>query len=342
MNKSLTNEKVEILALTIQKYLSDNPSILIGSGCSVPYGLPTMDDLAKEIVEKLDSSYLSEDSWREFKSQLVNTENLETALEAVDMKEDIHDAIIHVVWAFINRKDNEAFLNFIKSGHYPSVTKILRKCVQSAASTNIITTNYDRLVEYSIDASEGKCISGFVGNYIKQFQSFDGSNYKRAINLFKVHGSIDWFKHKTHGNTIATNFYDVSHFSDHYYPMIVTPGNRKYKETHNDPFRTVIAQADKALRTSTSYLCLGYGFNDEHIQPIIIDENRNKRKPIVIVTKGITDKIAELFLDTANCQCLIISENPGGGTRVYYSKNEIEIFNEPFWQLDSFSKLWLG
>lgn len=54
MNKSLINEKVEILALTIQKYLSDNPSILIGSGCSVPYGLPTMDDLAKEIVEKLD------------------------------------------------------------------------------------------------------------------------------------------------------------------------------------------------------------------------------------------------------------------------------------------------
>ena len=342
MTKSVADEKVEKLALTIQRYLSGNPAILIGSGCSVPYGLPSMNDLAEEIVKQLDSVYNSEDSWNEFVKQLKTTLNLETALEVVAMKEDIHDAIIQVVWACINQKDNEAFLSFIKSGHYPSVTKILRKCVQSAASTNIITTNYDRLVEYSIDAAEGKCISGFVGNYIKRFQSFDVSTSKRVINLFKVHGSVDWFKHKTNGNTISTNFCDVSDYSDHYYPMIVTPGNRKYKETHNDPFRTVISEADKAIRTSISYLCIGYGFNDEHIQPIIIDENRNKKKPIVIVTKVITPKMAELFLATDDCQCLILSENSGGGTCVYYSKNEIEIFNESFWQIDSFCKLWLG
>lgn len=342
MTKSLADEKIEKLALTIQRNLSDNPSILIGSGCSVPYGLPSMDNLAEEIVRQLDSIYNPEDSWKEFVKQLEKTKNLETALEAVAMKEDIHDAIIQVVWACINQKDNEAFLRFIKSGNYPDVTQILRKCVQSAVSTNIITTNYDRLVEYSIDAAEGKCNSGFVGNYIKQFQNFDGSTSKRVINLFKVHGSVDWFKHKKNGNTIATNFYDVSDYSGHYYPMIVTPGNRKYKETHNDPFRTVISEADKALRKSTSYLCIGYGFNDEHIQPIIINENRNKRKPIVIVTKEITDRMADLFLVNENSQCLILCENLGGGTRVYYSKNEIEIFTEPFWQLDSFSKLWLG
>jgi hypothetical protein len=124
--------------------------------------------------------------------------------------------------------------------------------------------------------------------------------------------------------------------------MIVTPGNRKYRETHNDPFRTVISEADRAIRKSTSYLCIGYGFNDEHIQPIILDENRNKKKPIVIVTKGLTQKIVELFLDTYECQSLILSENKGGGTCVYYSNKETETFVEPFWQLDSFCKLWLG
>jgi hypothetical protein len=124
--------------------------------------------------------------------------------------------------------------------------------------------------------------------------------------------------------------------------MIVTPGNGKYRETHKDPFRTVISEADRAIRTSTSYLCIGYGFNDEHIQPIILEENRNKKKPIVIVTKGLTRKMQELFLNTYECQSLIISENAEGGTCVHYGKSETQIFIEPFWQLDSFCKLWLG
>jgi hypothetical protein len=302
-----------------------------------------MNDLAKEIVKKLDSVYNSEISWKEFLRQLELTKNLETALEVVGMKEDIHDSIIRVVWAFINRKDKEAYIKSILGGNYPVLTKILSKCVQSATSTNIITTNYDRLVEYSIDAAEGKCISGFVGNYIKRFESFDSSTAKRVINLYKVHGSIDWFKHKTNGNTIAAHFSDVNDYRDSYHPMIVTPGNRKYKETHSDPFRTVIAEADKAIRSSTSYLCIGYGFNDEHIQPIILEENRKRKKPIVIVTKEITSKMKDLFHNKEGCQCLILSENSsGGGTSVYYNKTEIETFKEPFWQLNLFYKLWLG
>lgn len=340
---STTDEKIEKLAVTIQKYLLGNPAILIGSGCSVPYGLPSMNNLSVEIVKQLEGVFSAEDSWKEFVAELRATNNLETALESVSMKEDIHDAIIRVVWDCINKNDNDAFLNFVNSGSYPDLTKIINKCVQSAASTNIITTNYDRLIEYSIDAAEGKCVSGFVGNYIKKFLDFDTDTTKRVINLFKVHGSVDWFKHKTNGTTIATSFHNASDYSDYYKPMIVTPGNMKYRETHNDPFRTVISEADKAIRASGSYLCVGYGFNDEHIQPIILDENRNKKKPIVIVTKGITPKMIELFHNGNESPCLIISEKASGsGACVYYDRNTFEEFDEPFWQLHKFSQLWLG
>ena len=126
-----------------------------------------------------------------------------------------------------------------------------------------------------------------------------------------------------------------------YDPMIVTPGNAKYKETHNDPFRTVMTEADKALRGSACYLCIGYGFNDEHIQPIIIDENRNKNKPIVIVTKEITDKMRELFLERDSDSCLIISENQMGGSTVHYSGSASESFSENYWTVDQFYKLWI-
>lgn len=343
MHKKQVDEDVELLALTIQKFLSGNPSILVGSGCSVPYGLPTMGKLADEIVSALNQKFETEPSWIEFVSQLTATQNLESALEAVSMKDSIHDEIIRVVWECITRCDTSAFLSFLQNGQFPDISKIIAKCVQTATKTNIITTNYDRLIEYSIDEAVGKCNSGFSGNYIKKFIGFDTSTTKRAVNLYKVHGSIDWFKNNEYGSTISVDLKESSLFGHKFSPMIVTPGNRKYKETHNDPFRTVIAEADKAIRESSSYLCIGYGFNDEHIQPIIIDENRSKKKPVVIVTKGITQKMIDLFHANIEYPCLIITENEqNGGSTVYFNKDDCKIYDQPFWKMSEFVKLWVG
>ena len=343
MQKKQVDEDVELLALTTQKFLSGNPSILVGSGCSVPYGLPTMGKLAEEIVSVLNQKFETEPSWIEFVSQLKATQNLESALEAVAMKDSIHDEIIRVVWECITRCDNSAFLSFLQNGQFPDISKIIAKCVQTAAKTNIITTNYDRLIEYSIDEAVGKCNSGFSGNYIKKFIGFDASPSKRAVNLFKVHGSINWFKNNEYGSTFSMDLKESSLIGQKFSPMIVTPGNRKYKETHNDPFRTVIAEADKAMRESSSYLCIGYGFNDEHIQPIIIDENRSKKKPVVIVTKGITQKMIDLFHANIDYPCLIITENEqNGGATVYFNKDDCKIYEQPFWKVNEFTKLWLG
>ena len=332
--------KLERLVKTIQRKLDGNPIILVGSGASIPYGLPSMNELAAEIIKRLDLKFTHENTWNEFKTKMLTTNNFEDALEKINITEEIHNAIIVTTWSLIHEKDEEAFKFFIKSNTFPVLTLLIRKFVQRAGATNIITTNYDRLIEYSVDFAEGNLEAGFIGNYYRSFGYFQTSSAKRKINLFKVHGSIDWFKHRTKHKIMATNSMEEDLLKDIYVPMIVTPGNGKYRETHNDPFRTVIAEADKALRNSTSYLCIGYGFNDEHIQPIIIDENRNKNKPIVVVTKSITSKMDELFLKNESCNCIIISEETGGGTKVHYNKHEKENFTEDYWCLDQFYKLW--
>jgi hypothetical protein len=104
--------------------------------------------------------------------------------------------------------------------------------------------------------------------------------------------------------------------------------------------RTVISKADEVLRNSCAYLCIGYGFNDEHIQPIIIDENRNKKKPIVIVVKEITPKIKNLFLSDTSENCLLISEASEGSSLAIFQRNESLIFHENYWQVGDFYKLW--
>jgi hypothetical protein len=342
---SKKDDKLEKLATTVQKKLNGNPAVLIGCGGSIPYGLPSMSDLAAEIVRQLETTYSHEDIWTTFITELKDGNNLETALEKVTLNDEIHSSIVSTIWSIIDKKDREAFNNFLQQGTAPALTSILKKFVLRAGSTNIITTNYDRLIEYAIDFAQGKVETGFSGNCLKSFCSFPAGNTARTVNLFKVHGCIDWFKHKANSNLMATSFFESTALmspANVCLPVIVTPGNNKYKETHNDPFRTVIAEADKALRKSASYLCIGYGFNDEHIQPIIIDENRTKNKPIVIVAKEITPKMHDLFLKNNGCNCLIICENISkcNGSMVYYSSAEIETFVENFWQLDSFYKLW--
>ena len=335
------DEKLERLTLTIQQKLNGNPALLIGCGSSIPYGLPSMEDLSKEIKNKLQVKYKNDKTWKSFILELDKNNNLELSLEKVTLKDEIHNDLMWIVWSLVERKDVFALNNFLYSDTFPALTHILKKFIQQTGSTNIITTNYDRLIEYAIDYAEGCSNTGFLNNYVNKFTQFTNNTNKRVVNLYKVHGSIDWFKHKENKKLLSLRFFNKSELMEKFNPQIVTPGNVKYRETYLEPFRTVISKADEVLRKSCAYLCIGYGFNDEHIQPIIIDENRNKKKPILIITKNITPKIRELFFKSTVENCLIISENNSGGSVVNYSHIESEDFTESFWQLEKFYKLWI-
>ncbi len=198
---TVRDEKLEKLTTTIQSYLnSDNTTLLIGSGASIPYGLPSMGALTSEIKTKLQGKYETDPQWIELIQELESSGNLEETLDKVELKDEIHKNIIWTVWNLIEQKDNEALVNFIVKNTKPALTNILKKFVQKTESTNIITTNYDRLIEYAGDFSKGKVETGFSGDYIKSFSQFSQRPTKRSVNIFKVHGSIDWFKHKEDQN----------------------------------------------------------------------------------------------------------------------------------------------
>ena len=146
MNKD-KSEKLEKLTTTIQKHLKNNPALLIGSGASIPYGLPSMEDLADEIKSKLQDKYQDEDQWKSFIKELDETGNIETTLENVDLKPEIRGDISWVVSNLVERKDKEALTSFISENDYPALTDIIKKFVQKTGTTNIVTTNYDRLIE---------------------------------------------------------------------------------------------------------------------------------------------------------------------------------------------------
>jgi hypothetical protein len=74
---------------------------------------------------------------------------------------------------------------------------------------------------------------------------------------------MDWFRDKDNQIIGARTFHDSP---AGYAPLMITSGIDKYRITHTESFRTIFACSDAALEKARSYLCVGYGLNDEHLQ----------------------------------------------------------------------------
>lgn len=70
---------------------------------------------------------------------------------------------------------------------------LLKKLLQpSSDHLNILTTNYDRYIEYCCDHIQRKIDIGYNGMYLKKTSSEEIKS-RKIINVLKVHGSLDSF-----------------------------------------------------------------------------------------------------------------------------------------------------
>lgn len=65
--------------------------------------------------------------------------------------------------------------------------------------------------------------------------------------------SLDWFV--APDGTIAS-FPLARTIPENFQPLIVPPGKDKYSSTHDEPYRTIIAEADNAFVQAGAYLCV--------------------------------------------------------------------------------------
>ena len=59
---------------------------------------------------------------------------------------------------------------------------------------NIVTTNYDRLAEYACDQGRIHHYTGFTHGFFRQLAAPTEITSARRANIWKVHGSLDWFQ----------------------------------------------------------------------------------------------------------------------------------------------------
>lgn len=323
----------------LQGYLENSPLIVLGSGASMPYELPSMGGLADEI--KKSDTVISDPNYNAFCTAVDNS-GLEGAIDAVNLLPETLREIRRVVWETVNEKD---CLYFDQHPIDPptALVELIRKVLAPTPNkVSIVTTNYDRLAEYAADGAGATTVTGYEGSLIKRLE-LSSSLLKtrrtrareRVVDIWKVHGSLDWFQ-APDGTSVA--FPLARTIPNNFQPLIIPPGKEKYSSTHDEPYRTIIAEADNAFVQAGAYLCVGYGFNDEHIQPKLLTQI-SKGKPIVILARTMTPACKKHIVEAEVSKYLIFEFADSTHTKVY-GKGWEEVYEGQYWLLDNFMKVW--
>lgn len=317
----------------IQTAVEDPPLLMIGSGSSAPYGLPGMQELGEHLLQELDSKYSGEGCWKVFRENLLAGQDLETALSDITFPPNILNDVKWETWSLISSRDFELFGRILFGHEELALSKLLKKFYQThPQKIDIITTNYDRVIEYACDLAQLPVANGFYGCYHKHFDK--EFPLQESVNLVKVHGSLDVFC-DTHG--VAVSVPMLQKRVPGLVPEIITPGASKFAAVLTGTPRQLLGAADERIGRAKSFLCIGYGFNDAQIQENILAKARTGI-PVVVLTKEVSDHAAHLLANNAQNYISIQKGKEKDTTEVCMNR-EIEILDGTFWTVDGFMKI---
>ena len=282
----------------------DNLLVLAGSGTSLTFNpdennnwiAPGMWDLWNECKEIKDfdtvKTTVQYDAVQTQKDNKGNSkDDIELLLSLVDQqlmfeqdetqkerlktfKKSAIDAVFNAT-NFVQNKAKELEKKW--SSHTQFINKLgLRKIKQSRLK--IFTTNYDMAFEQAASNEGFVVIDGFDFGQPQRFnpmwyeydivrradrQGQNGSYLESVVHLYKLHGSCDWRRVNHEVVKSATDSAEGD-------KVIIYPSSNKYKSSYDSPYLDMISSFTQALKQpNTALICVGYGFNDEHLNNAI-------------------------------------------------------------------------
>ena len=323
------------------------PTIVLGSGATMPYGLPSMTALSVYLRDNLTTSGIPEDdAWTLVRTALGNGDHLEAALEGKIIPPSLLSKIVRLTWQCVNEKDLLLLEAAVANRTDFALGHLLDAMLNSTQNVaHIVTTNYDRVAEYACNSMGLLCQTGFAPGYIQKWESDDrvkflhGKKLSRVVKIWKIHGSLDWFR-TADDRTVGLPVFELP--SDNFTPLIVTPGLNKYEKTYEDPFRTTINGADTALKDASAFLCVGFGFRDQHIHPKIIQRSQERNVPTVVLARTLTAEAKDFLRNKAGKNYMGIEKN-GEFSKIFTASHPdgivLEVSN--LWSLLGFNELVL-
>ena len=343
----MNNTELDDLKRWLQTIFTDKLVIIVGSGLSCAEGLPSMWHLGKKLKQEMPSKISNENLkiWNEI-AACLESDGLEGALLKHPANDAIESVIIKITAEYVLNEEQKAINRCIsenKKLKFSYLLPYISACTPKTA--RVITTNYDRLIEFAAEYEDWGVDSMMVGRYwgkhnpdlsaklLVEDVVVKGKTlklvYRNHIKIYKPHGSLDWFMATS--DTPMTSCIGTMEE-----PLIITPGVGKYKKGYEQPFDVHREQGNRAIDNASTILCIGYGFNDDHLQTHLTTQIKSGIKTLIL-TKTLSDNAREVVKASSNCKALILNENPQG-TIVVSNSEDAFIPDVNWWDIEYFVK----
>ena len=202
MNMDIDKEEFEPIFIDIkERYLSsiNFPKLIVGTGLSIAMNIPGMSKLSEKLEKSFQNNeYLDFKAlWDKYKNK-VKKEGLEAALLEVSTSEESFVETIRTITSeFILDEEYKEHFNILnkRSGFEKLLNYLLGTVSINNQVIDIMTPNYDRIIELICDKLKLSTTSGFTGNI---YQTFNENILKQPhdylsrssplVRLFKPHG----------------------------------------------------------------------------------------------------------------------------------------------------------
>lgn len=230
--------------------------------------------------------------------KIISIEN-EYRTENPDSQYDIWTSIENKIkkdcyneWLKIN-DDNLIYLKNLKD---------LLQNIYNDFKVDIFTLNNDLVLE-TYFKEENSVFTGFVSNKWVGFESenIDGNTFNSSrINLYKLHGSIDWVRladGSISEKDITSNQSNNDNGEIEIDPFLIFGHGTKIYTI--DPFFSLLEYFKQALKSKKYFFVIGYSFFDPHINNLFFDEllNSSSDKYLFIFNPSLANLKEDDFQD---------------------------------------------
>lgn len=325
--------------------------VLVGSGASCAYGLPSMGTLAAHLLTEVPSRTLSPagvSAWNSIADSLSRGIDLETALGPGTIPDDLAEVLTCAISDVVGTAEGPAIEQILTATTESAFGRLFKHALQVTTRIDVITTNYDRLLEIHAIRAGVRVDSMFYGHTIGRLDSKlsreellepsgapgrGGSartTTRPHVRLSKPHGSLDWYEGA--GTYLRTDL--VMSGSK----QIIAPGGNKYRLGYEIPFEAHRTRANNAVNNSSALLFIGYGFNDEHLQTHL--KPKIPDVPSVLVAKQLTDNAHEYL--KLNAMAVGIEEDPASDGCIATRNGQSITLAHRLWDLNTLLQEVLG
>jgi hypothetical protein len=299
----------EARELKTQLSYSKNIGFFMGAGSSCALGLPNIAQLTGKIEQELTEPLLGlfkrvkKDLEIKYPSEKISIEDIlnqtrrirEITAEREDSNFDgitgiesrqLDVQICRIIYNILT--DAEAIADLTVPKRFLSWVSMQNR----EQSKEIFTTNYDLLIERSLESIRVPYFDGFVGSYEPFFWQESVERFVRKadltenwIRLWKIHGSLSWFwKKSSSGSHKVVRLGKIEKIEEEKSEIVIYPSKDKYDSSRRQPFLVYFDRLRNYLLSGELlFIFTGYSFLDQHINEIIFNCLRQNNRLSIIV-----------------------------------------------------------